>query len=239
MNPFPIDLHIHSVLSPCADLNMSPRMIEPFLVKYGIRMIAIADHNSVLNYPAFVQFEQRGITIIPAMELTTREELHLLCYFPDYASALRWQSRVDQLRLPLPNSSGLFGEQLIINENEEIIGEEPILLNQAIAISLEDAVESIHQLGGLAVPAHAEKPRFSVVSQLGFLPSDLAVDGLELFDPQSLDIYQTHYSVIFSSDAHALEMLRPPRTCLWAERPVFDELKLAFARQAGRYFQTL
>ncbi|MBP7460203.1 MAG: PHP domain-containing protein [Candidatus Delongbacteria bacterium] len=231
---FSCDLHLHTVLSPCADLSMSPLLMLPLLLKYSISIIAITDHNSVLNYPAFQDFPNHGIQVIPGMELTTREELHLLALFPDYSSAMDFQSEVDSRRLPMPNEPELFGHQYIINSREEILGEESVMLSQAIPISLEDAVDAIHQVNGLAIPAHIDRPRFSIISQLGFIPPSLAIDGIEVTRVQAADPYWNRYPVILSSDAHALSMLHPSPCRLEAPRASFEDLRLGLAGQEGR-----
>lgn len=231
---FYFDLHLHTVLSPCADLSMSPTLILPKLIQFSISLIAITDHNSVLNFPAFIDFPGQGVTVIPGMELTTREEVHLLAFFPNYSVALQFQALVDSLRQNIPNNPDLFGNQLIINEKEEIVAEEKILLAQAIAISIEDAVKIIHELHGLAIPSHVDRHRFSITSQLGFIPPSLPIDGVEITRASAADSYASRYPIIISSDAHSLSMLRPCPIRLEAPNATFYDLSLGLKNAEGR-----
>ncbi len=223
-NLYPIDLHIHTVLSPCADLTMSPPLMLKKFLQYGTKIIAITDHNSVLNFPAFTYYEKYGILVIPGMELTTKEELHLLCLFENYQIALEFNRYVYENLQNLKNKPEIFGEQYIINEKEEIIKEEDAFLAGITNISLETAINKINELNGIPIPAHVDKPSFSITSQLGFIPDNLKISAIELFFEKNIDKYKNSYNIIFSSDAHSVEMIKKPKVAIKATKLSFKEL---------------
>jgi len=134
----------------------------------------------------------------------------------------------------IQNRPEQFGYQLIINENEEIIKEEEKWLNQACGYSIDDCIDIIHDYQGIAVPAHIDKKRFSLFSQLGFLPSELKADGLEVFFKENLYKYPEKYGVIQSSDAHSIELVGTKFCNLICEKPDFFELVKCLKKEEGR-----
>ena len=132
MKPFYYDLHIHTCLSPCGDDDMTPANIVGMSALKGLNVIAITDHNSCKNCAAAMALaKEYNITVIPGMELTTQEEVHVVCLFPTLEEAMAFDHYVEEHLLPIPNRPETFGKQQIMNENDEITGEDPILLISA------------------------------------------------------------------------------------------------------------
>lgn len=208
------DLHIHSCLSPCSHLLMTPGNIIKQAKVRGLDVIAITDHNRAGNVPpALALAERSGLIIIPGLEVETREEVHLLSLFPDLDSLLRWEQVVLE-HLPFrENNEELVGYQLLTDLNDEYIAKEGRLLAQATTLSLEEAVGTISELGGIAIPSHVDRRVNSILSQLGLIPAGLGLEFIEISkntDPEHffrLHPYLTGFSHIRSSDAHQLSDL--------------------------------
>lgn len=200
------DLHIHSCLSPCGDEEMTPGNILGMALVKGLDAVAIADHNSALNLPAAEKIAAAyGLLLIPGMEITTREEVHLLGYFPDVPAAVDFG---EMLRGHLPgrkNKPSLFGPQLILNEEDEIIGEEDALLIGATDLPLEDAAGLVRKWGGVPVPAHINRGANGLLINLGLMPEEPFFPTLEVWRhlPCPLEPLE-NWHILHSSDAHYL-----------------------------------
>lgn len=205
------DLHIHSCLSPCADLLMTPGNIIREALRIGLDFIAITDHNSAGNVRAAMELARdSGLKLIPGMEVETREEVHLLCYFPVLESLLEWDE-IMQMNLPdIRNDEEFFGYQLYTDENDEYIAKEERLLTVASRLSFSEVVEGVRGLGGMVVPAHVDRPINSVIRQLGFIPPDEEIDIIEISRNTGAGKflekhpYLQHYVYITGSDSHYL-----------------------------------
>ena len=199
------DLHIHSCLSPCGDELMTPNNIAGMAMLKGLDAIAVADHNSARNLPALEKTcAAMGVVLLPAMELTTAEEAHLLSYFPDVAGALAFSEEIHACLPPIPNRPELFGRQAVLDENDEEIGTEELLLLSALSLSLDELVERIYARGGAAVPAHINRGSNGVLGALGFLPA-APFDALEVARSLPCPMDLSGWRVTHSSDAHQLE----------------------------------
>lgn len=206
------DLHIHSALSACAENILGPELIVREAVRKGIDMLAVTDHNTGLQTAVVARRAAAdGITVLPAMELTTREEVHLLAYLPDLDALASLQKRVDAALPPLPNRDDFYGLQLLYDEHGDIVDVDQNLRQTALSLSLSELVQAVHDLGGLAVPAHVFRSAFSLTSQLGFIDASEPFDGLEVsastrrarqLEPG--DRLQS-FRVICGSDAHVKE----------------------------------
>ena len=159
MKTFVAELHCHTVLSPCAEVEMIPPLIVQTAIERGINLLAITDHNASANIEA-VQQAARGtaLIVLPGMELQTREEVHLLCLFDTLEQSAAWQAIVDEHLPPLENDIEHFGEQFVVDETGEFIRRESRLLLTSAAMSLEDAIGRVNAIGGLAIPAHVNRP---------------------------------------------------------------------------------
>ena len=230
------DLHIHSCLSPCGDSDMTPANIVGMAALKGLQVVALTDHNSCRNCPAFMkEAEEAGILGIPGMELTTSEEVHALCLFPGLEQAMRFQEFVDGRRMRIPNREDIFGRQEIYDENDRMIGTEENLLILASELSFEGLFEQVDSFGGVMVPAHIDRPSNSLLSNLGFVPPDSRFAAAEVKDLQTLpELYRTNpclrrCRILNSSDAHSLWQIHEPEQTLeieeWSARAVIRALQ--------------
>lgn len=217
MTKFTYDLHIHSCLSPCGDNDMTPANIAGMAAVKGLDIIAVTDHNSCKNCgPVLKMAEFYGITAIPGMELCTAEEVHVLCLFPDLYSAMDFDSYVYEKMLKIPNKEHIFGEQLLYNENDEVIGKEPNLLICNTSIRFDDVYELTEEHQGIMIPAHIDKTANSLIANLGFVPPDSRFTCAEIKNPANLSELETsnpylkECRIISSSDAHYLEHINEP-----------------------------
>jgi len=206
------DLHLHSCLSPCGDEDMTPNNMVNMAMLSELHVIAISDHNTTGNAPAFLKVaESVGITAFPAMELETAEEIHVLCLFYDLASAAAFEKEVVAPALPpIKNRPDIFGRQLILDENDEIVGEEERYLLNATAITVDELPELIAPYGGIAIPAHIDKGTKSLLSVFGYIEPSLNYGAFELSKNVPADFLERHAQIadrffLYDTDAHYLQ----------------------------------
>jgi 3',5'-nucleoside bisphosphate phosphatase len=236
-----LDLHVHTVLSPCTDIaDMTPRAIVRTALERNLNMIGICDHNSARNAAATTRAAAgTALTVIPGIEVTSAEEVHIVGLFPSDGAAAAMQEEIYS-RLPGQNQEEVFGYQVVVDEFDQVDDLDQRLLIGATTLSTERVVELIHKLGGLAIASHVDRTGFGLFSQLGFIPPGLLLDALEVSRrsdfqtvrrtfPQARD-----YTLITSSDAHALDDVGAVVTRARMTEPSFDELKKALAREEGR-----
>ncbi|MRR16498.1 MAG: PHP domain-containing protein [Deltaproteobacteria bacterium] len=234
------DLHIHTCLSPCAELDMHPQALIQRALEKKIDMIAISDHNASANVP-FVMAAAAGknIRIIPGMEITTSEEVHVLALFETLSDLLQLQTLIDQ-HLFGQNDEDRFGVQAIVNEHGEVEGLNNQLLIGATDLSIDSIVNAVHQLGGLAIPAHIDRESFSILSQLGFVDDQAHFDALEISKLTGLRPARIRYAelsrypFLTSSDAHFIKDIGTSTTQVLLQEPTLNELKMSFLKQNGR-----
>ena len=197
---------MHSCLSPCASDDMTPANLCGMAALKGLNMIALTDHNTGLNLPAAKACcDAYGLTLIPGMEITTREEVHLLGYFPDVDTAVAFGQEVTAHLPKKKNKPSLFGNQLIMNEDDEVIQELDALLIGATDLTLAQWVQRIREAGGVAVPAHINRGSNGLLVNLGFMPEELNFTAVEVW--RGLPCPHTPQAgkvVLHSSDAHYL-----------------------------------
>lgn len=238
MRTFRAELHVHTVLSPCAGVEMIPPLIVSEAIENGIKLIAITDHNASANIPAVMEAAQgTGLVVLPGMELQTKEEVHLLCLFDTLEQAFSWQTIVDSLLPNLPNNVEYFGEQFVVDATGEFVRHEERLLLNSANISLEDAAAQVRDLGGLAVPAHIDRQANGLIALLGLIPPGF--EALELsrhITPEAaLQKYPQvkNYPLLQSGDVHLLDGFLGS-TYFQIEKPSISELRLALAGKEGR-----
>ncbi len=198
----PVDLHIHSCLSPCADEDMTPNNITAMASLKGLAAIAVCDHNSCSNALACIRAGRRhGVLVVPGVEVTTAEELHALCYFPDYDALHDFCTLLEGSQAYVPNKPELLGEQIIMDENDTITGSCKRWLGQSIQFTVEDVERQVLVRGGVMVPAHINRPSQSLLANLGFIPPSLQARVMEIRGEYALPY---GYRSIRSSDAHNL-----------------------------------
>ena len=208
------DLHVHTVLSPCAEVDMIPPLIVERALDLGLDLISITDHNSSANAAAVMQAARgSSLKVLPGMELMTREEVHVTCLFDTVEQLRQWQVQVDHALPDLPNRADRFGEQFVVDASGDFVRREERMLLVAANIALENAVACVNAMGGIAIPAHIDRPANGLIAMLGFLPLSLQIDAVEISKNISANIARTKYSipdkvaVIQSSDAHWLDAL--------------------------------
>lgn len=206
-----VDLHIHTALSPCADNDMTPNNIVNMALLKKLDVIAITDHNAVENFPAVERCAQgKNIIVVPGMEVETREEVHLLCLFPDIQSASSMQEIVHNALPKIDNREEIFGQQVIMDEDDNITGYFKQLLITAADISIDEVFFAVERLSGVVVPAHVDRSAYSVISNLGLIPDYLNIKTLEISQKCNMDEFGKKiksleaYNFILSSDAHHL-----------------------------------
>lgn len=206
------DLHIHSALSPCGDNDMTPNNIVNMSILKGLDVIAITDHNSCANVRSIINCAQNTpLLVIPGMEVETAEEIHVVCLFPDVESAEEMQKIVYSKLPNLKNREDIFGEQLILDENDELVRKEERLLLTPSFVTINEVFEIVNkQLKGFAIPAHIDRQANSLLSTFGVIPGDIDIPCVELSDKiteNSLlekDLRQKNINIVRSSDAHYL-----------------------------------
>ncbi len=233
------DLHIHTCLSPCAELDMHPKAIVHRALEKKIDMLAVCDHNASANVPYVIAAAAKtNLKVMAGMEVTTREEVHLLALFESLPDLLEFQAIIDQ-HLFGQNDETKFGVQAIVNELGEVEGINDQLLIGATDLSIDRIVASIHQFGGLAIPAHIDRESFSVLSQLGFIDHSAGFDALEISKITGLQQGRTRYAdlhrypFVTSSDAHFIKDIGTSTTGIVMREAGFAELKQAIFKQNG------
>lgn len=205
------DLHLHSALSPCGDGDMTPNNILNMALLNGLQAVALTDHNSCKNCPAFLEAARdMPLLALPGMELTTSEEVHVVCLFPSLPPAMEFDAYVHDRLPPVENRPDIFGEQLILNSRDEVIGHEPLLLINASSVSIEEVYGLVRGFGGTAFPAHVDKSSTSVLSNLGYFAPEWGFSHCEVADPSHLDQLRREHpltqkmKILHDSDAHYL-----------------------------------
>ncbi len=231
------DLHIHTVLSPCGDIEMSPVAIINKAKEKLLDIIGITDHNSTLMAPIIKEIgERNGLFVLCGAEITTREEVHALAFVDGNNNLSLLQEYLNRYLFKIPNNPDVFGYQLVVNENEEVVYQEENLLIGAIDQSIDEVEQFVHSLGGIFIPAHIDKKANSLLSQLGFLPADLNVDALELSArsvPQEFigkNSYLSNRNFICSSDAHYIDDIGKCYTMLDIKNISFNSIKESINR---------
>ena len=228
------DLHIHTVLSPCGDIEMTPGFIVRRAKEMGVGIIGITDHNSTHHCIEARRIgEREGVFVLCGAEITTREEAHVLAFVDGEEKLALLQQFLDENLPPIPNNPDYFGYQLVVDEQEQVLYEEETLLINAINRSLDEIEAFIRTLDGIFIPAHINKPQNSLLSQLGFVPPYLRVDALEISHRCDLNVlldehpYLSGYRFIRSSDAHYPEEIGRAVTMLDLAEVSFAAVKEA------------
>ncbi|MBR6358244.1 MAG: PHP domain-containing protein [Lachnospiraceae bacterium] len=218
------DLHLHSCLSPCGDDASTPAAIAGYAALNGLQVIALTDHNSCKNCGAFLKAcDFYGIVGIPGMELTTSEEVHVVCLFSALSDAMRFDGYVYEHLLDIKNDEKIFGKQQIMNEEDEELGRVEKLLISATDIDFDDVFDLVTSFNGIMIPAHLDKKTTSLISQLGFVPPDSRFRTAELKNMANLhnlrktNPYLEGCRIITSSDAHYLKDINMPVNTILVE----------------------
>jgi hypothetical protein len=240
MRKFRADLHVHTVLSPCAEVEMIPPLIVQKALEKHIDLIAITDHNASANVRA-VQIAAEGtqLTVLPGMEVQSREDVHLLTIFETIGELEAWQTEVDRALPNLHNQPEFFGEQFVVDETGEFIRNEPRLLLTSTNFSIDEIFTRVNALGGLVIPAHVERTAYGLLPTLGLISENWQLLALEISrhttPEQAVRAFPAlrPYPLIQSGDVHLLESFLGT-TIFTLAAPTLLELRLAFSHIDGR-----
>lgn len=240
MRCFKADMHIHSCLSPCADWQMSPKRIVHKSHEKGLDIIVISDHNSMENVEAaMIAAKEKDLKVLAGLEICSSEEVHLLGIFDNLDRASAMQDYVYD-HLTESNNPDVFGDQWVVNEKDEFIRDNTRLLIGSTQLDVQQIVEKIHSFSGLCIASHVDRPAFGIISQLGFIPPDLALDGIEI--SRHIPVKKAietiagiqGFACVTSSDAHFLNDVGNAYTLFQIEAPTLEEICLALKNEQGR-----
>lgn len=241
MQTFKADLHNHTLLSPCGDLDMTPDFIIEEALKKGIDIIGITDHNSTRHCRLAEHYSHnRNIFVLCGAEVTTKEEAHCVAFFETHETLDLFQKFLDEHLPDIPNVPDVFGDQVQINEDFEIVYEEPKLLTSGLDVNIEGIAAKVMELGGIFIPAHIDKMKNSVISQLGFIPFDLPYDAVELSkhgDKEKIlqeHLYLKNKMFTRASDAHQPDVIATAPCYFELETRSFAEIRKALHGEDGR-----
>ena len=242
MTRYYYDFHVHSCLSPCGDADNTPNNLAGMACLNGVGIMALTDHNTSKNCPAFFTAARRyGVVPIAGMELTTAEDIHVVCLFETLEEALAFNEEVDARRIRVKNREEIFGEQLILDDEDNVVGREEDLLINATTISLDEAPQIVGKYQGICYPAHIDRPANGAIEILGDFPHYVGFRLAELHDRKNRDEYVQKYGLqdlrlLFSSDAHYLDQLRDADENDWIE---VDDEPYSSALVRKRLFEDL
>jgi hypothetical protein len=224
---------------------MIPPLIVARALQAGLGLIAITDHNASTNCAAVMQAAAgSGLAVLPGMEVQTAEDVHVLCLFDSLEQALTWQGTVFDHLPDRPNPEEVLGPQYVVDAAGEYIRTETRLLLASTDLGLDQTIQRVSALGGLAIPAHIDRPSFSLLANLGFVPPGLPVPALEIFRlTDAARLLAEHpdlisWSLVRGSDAHQLNELRPSLR-LSLDTPTVRALKLALMGERGASYSLL
>jgi hypothetical protein len=245
LKQFRTDLHVHTVLSPCAEIEMIPPLIVKEAIDRGIEIIAITDHNASANFTS-VQAAARGknLTVLPGMEIQTKEEVHVLCLFDTQTQIDQFQKIVNRNLPDSQNQPDYFGHQLIVDKSGEFIKFEERLLITSVNISIDQVWQQVDQIGGISIPAHINRKANGLIEILGFVPSEIPFTGLEISrhitQAEAIKKYPqiSGYQLIQNGDVHHLNDFLGS-TCFNIFEPTLAEIRLALSGYGGRSFNIL
>lgn len=245
MNIYRADIHIHTVLSPCGDFEMSPRKIVAEAVAKGLDIIGITDHNTTRHCKIVSKLaEKEGIYVMQGAEVTTKEEVHCLVFFENTDTMNILQKYLDENLPDMKNNPLLFGDQVEVNEEEDIVYTEERLLTNAINVSIIELADFVNHHQGLFIPAHIDRMKNSIYSQLGFLPDGFKADALEVSRRTTPKIFSAAhpeinaFPLLTNSDSHVPEQIGTAFTNLFLDSPTFSEIRMALKEDNNRMVMT-
>jgi len=229
---FYYDLHIHSCLSPCGDEDMTPNNIVNMSIIKELDVIAITDHNSIKNCRAAINAAKgTKLLVLAGMEIQTLEDVHLIVLFPDIDYAEKFDDAISEYRFNFPHKAEKFGDQMILDEKDQLIGYEKYTLMLSMGISIDKAIDMAIKYNGIAFPAHINRPSNSVIANLGFIPENWPIGAVEIFRQKEnrslVEEYSKKYKIVSNSDAHYLKDI--------SEAENFMNLKLLSAEEVIKY----
>lgn len=240
------DFHIHTLLSPCAEIEMTPHHIVMRAAQYGVDAVAITDHNASANAAAAVEAAKNyGVKVFPGMEVECREEAHIVVLFDTLEQLAAWQKIVDANMSGLKNNAERFGAQFIVDDDDNFIAEEERMLLGPLKLPAAEVIQKVNAMGGMAIAAHVDRPSYSLLMQLGFLPSDMGLAAAEIssagireLKEQKLKLALGGLNYVTDSDAHMMDsFINGPKNLITVKSLTVAELKMALAAEDGRSWQ--
>ncbi|HOV28817.1 MAG TPA: PHP domain-containing protein [Synergistales bacterium] len=241
MRPVRADLHIHTVLSPCGGLDMGAPEIVARALKCGLEVVAVTDHNTCRNAAAVMKAARgKQLVVFPGLEVQSSEDIHAVVLFGTLEEALDFEAWLWEGFPKVLNRPELFGEQILIDEENRILAEEPILLVQGARRSIDEIVTEARSRNGVVFLSHVDREAFSYPAVLGPIPVDYPVDALELTCYATEKTVENcrkacpSFPLIRNSDAHTLAQIEPRcSTAFLVEEPDFQNLRRAFRNEGG------
>ncbi len=241
LSPYWVDLHLHTVLSPCGELEMGAPEIVSAYREAGISLCAVTDHNDIANAPAVREAADGDPVVLTGMEVQTAEDIHVVVLFPDNGVARDYREWLWREMPPIENNPDIFGYQLVIDRENNILDEQGTLLVQGVRYPVDDVALEAFRRGALVILAHLDRPSFSYESVLGRVPDDFPCHALELSPAVShaaFEWWRERYPdrlFIRSSDSHRLSTISKDRcTVMRLDEPSFAEVELALKGLDGR-----
>lgn len=237
------DFHIHTLLSPCAEIEMTPHHIVMRAAEFGIGAVAITDHNASANALAAVKAGERyGVKVFPGMEVECLEEAHIVVLFDTLKQLNAWQQQVDGKMNGLLNNAEKFGGQFVVDDDDNFIREEERLLLAPLRMTAAEVVHEAGRLGGMSIAAHIDRPSYSIVGQLGFIEPDfgfaaaeISAAGWRASKQSKLQRVAGYLPFVTDSDAHnIMDFVQGPKNLITVEELTVAELKLALTNSSGR-----
>lgn len=239
MQTFTADLHVHSILSPCAAVDMTPRNIVWHAVKQGIDIIAITDHNACDNVMyALEAAKTTKVVVLPGMEVESKEEIHFIVLFEKMRQLKIWEKFIQNHMPERLNDEKRFGAQFIVNAEDELVRVKQEMLLTSLTVGAAEITKHVVELGGICIASHVDRPMYSIITQLGFIPDDMELDAVEVSRQMSstaaariIPLIRS-LPIITSSDAHCItDFIHGPKLNLYLETPNFREIKMALSGQ--------
>lgn len=239
MRRFVADLHVHSLLSPCAAIEMTPRNIIWNAEQRGVDIVAITDHNAMENVrAALAAAKGTSVTVLPGMEVETKEEVHLVVLFDKIRQLDEWERIIRVHRSGRLNDTTKFGAQFIVDDEDNYVGEKEDMLLTSLTMTIEDVTETVDAMGGLCIACHVDRPVYSILSTLGFIPPSLRLSAVEISRRTTKEEILKRvpslaaWPIVASSDAHTIEdFINGPKTVFLLEEPSLAEIRQAFSNQ--------
>jgi PHP family Zn ribbon phosphoesterase len=240
MKKYRADLHVHTVLSPCAEVEMIPPLIVQKALELNIDLIAITDHNASANvYTVQRAAAGSSLKVLPGMEVQTREDVHLLCLFENLNELENWQAAVNKSLPDTLNRAEFFGEQYVVDEYGDYIRTETRMLLTSTRFSIDEVFDQVNALGGLVIPAHVDRKTYGLFPTLGLLSDQWPILGLEISRHISPEEARAafpsigNHPLIQSGDVHRLDEFIGT-TIFTLEEPTIDEIRMAMKAENQR-----
>lgn len=239
------DFHVHTLLSPCAAVEMTPNHIVLRAAQYGVGAVAITDHNASANVEAALEAGRSyGVKVFPGMEVECQEEAHIVVLFDTLEQLQQWQHVVDGHMNGIANNPEKFGAQFVVDADDNFIREEERMLLAPLSLTAAQVVQQVRELGGIALAAHIDRPAYSIVGQLGFIEPDFGFAAAEISHvgwqknlQSRLQRVAGFLPYVTDSDAHTmLDFLQGPKNLLTVADLTVAEILRALANEGGRSF---